>query len=64
MMPFLAGFIILHFRYIRMKPIIDFFPDQVYLLKCKTTTLQVEITCIEFGFVSNRMLPSWTMNTS
>ena len=35
-----------------------------YLLKCKTTTLQVEITFIEFCFVSNRMLPSWTMNTS
>ena len=29
----------------------------------KMTTPQVEITCIEFGFVSNRMPPSCTMNT-
>ena len=28
------------------------------------TTLQVEIVCIEFDFVSNRMLFSWTMDTS
>ena len=34
-------------------------------MKCKTPTLEVEITCIEFGFVSNRMqLPSWTVSTS
>ena len=29
----------------------------------KMTSPQVEITCIEFGFVSNRMPPSCTMNT-
>ena len=31
---------------------------------CWMTTLQVEIVCIEFDFVSNRMLFSWTMDTS